>query len=82
MRKPTIDIDRRKRRRRRRTQIIVIYTASALGMAWFFEYQATTTVVFVRHAEKALTPADDPASTRRGSDAQRSSPGSSPVWMS
>ena len=66
MGKPTIDIDRRRRRRRRRIQIIVIYVAIALGLAWFFESQATTTVVFVRHAEKALTPADDPGLSEAG----------------
>ena len=60
MRKPTSDIERRKRRRRRRIQVIVLYTAIALGLAWFFELQATTTVIFVRHAEKAAMPADDP----------------------
>ena len=41
-------------------QAIVIYTAIAIGLAWFFESQATTTMIFVRHAEKALEPADDP----------------------
>jgi broad specificity phosphatase PhoE len=66
MGKSTTDIDRRRRRRRRRTQIIVIYMAIALGLAWFFESQATTTVVFVRHAEKALTPADDPGLSEAG----------------
>jgi len=66
MRKPTTDIDRRRRRRRRRIQIIVIYMAIALGLAWFFESQATTTVVFVRHAEKALTPAADPGLSEAG----------------
>jgi broad specificity phosphatase PhoE len=52
--------ERRRRRRRRRTQIVVIYTAIAIGLAWFFESQATTTMIFVRHAEKAAEPADDP----------------------
>ena len=66
MGKSTTDIDRRRRRRQRRIQIIVIYTAIALGLAWFFESQATTTVVFVRHAEKALTPADDPGLNEAG----------------
>ncbi len=51
---------RRQRRRRRRIQIIVIYTAIAIGLAWFFESQATTTIIFVRHAEKVATPANDP----------------------
>jgi len=52
---------RRRKRRRRRIQIIVIYTAIAVGLAWFFESQATTTIIFVRHAEKAALPVDDPA---------------------
>ena len=66
MAKPTNDLDRRRRRRRRRFQIIVIYTAIAVGLAWFFESQATTTVLFVRHAEKAETPADDPGLSEAG----------------
>jgi len=66
MRKPMSDIDRRRRRRRRRTQVIIIYTAIAVGLAWFFESQATTTVIFVRHAEKAVLPADDPGLTEAG----------------
>jgi broad specificity phosphatase PhoE len=33
----------------------------ALGLAWFFELQATTTIIFIRHAEQALEPADDPS---------------------
>ena len=60
MRKPESDNDRRRRRRRRRIQVIIIYTAIAIGLAWFFESQATTTVIFVRHAEKAAEPANDP----------------------
>ena len=58
--------DRRRRRRRRRIQIIIIYTAIAIGLAWFFESQATTTIIFVRHADKAATPADDPALSPAG----------------
>ena len=59
------DADRRRRRRQRRIQVIVIYTAIAVGLAWFFESQATTTVIFVRHAEK-MTDADDPGLTAAG----------------
>jgi len=60
------DKDRRKLRRRRRIQAIVIYTAIAIGLAWFFESQATTTMIFVRHAEKAASPQDDPGLSAAG----------------
>ncbi len=75
MRNNSTDMERRKRRRRRRIQVIVIYTAIAIGLAWFFESQATTTVIFVRHAEKALVPEDDPslspAGQRRAAELRR-----------
>lgn len=58
--------DRKQRRRRRLIQVIVIYTAIAIGLAWFFESQATTTIIFVRHAEKAAMPADDPGLSEAG----------------
>jgi broad specificity phosphatase PhoE len=66
MQKPKSDIDRRRQRRSRRIQIVVIYVAIALGLAWFFESQATTTVIFVRHAEKATIPVDDPGLSDAG----------------
>ena len=66
MRKPESEDQRRRRRRRRRIQVIIIYTAIAIGLAWFFESQATTTVIFVRHAEKASVPADDPGLSPAG----------------
>ena len=66
MRNSSRDIERRKRRRRRRIQVIVIYTAIAICLAWFFESQATTTVIFVRHAEKAAVPEDDPSLSAAG----------------
>ncbi|HEX9852597.1 MAG TPA: hypothetical protein VGA68_06260, partial [Woeseiaceae bacterium] len=56
----------RSRRRRRRISIIVIYVAIAIGLAWFFESQATTTVIFVRHAEKDLSVQDDPPLSASG----------------
>ena len=66
MQKSKSDIERRRRRRSRRIQVIIIYTAIAVGLAWFFESQVTTTVIFVRHAEKALAPADDPGLSAAG----------------
>ena len=60
------DQDRRRRRRRRRIQIIVIYTAIAVGLAWFFESQATTTVIFVRHAEQTRQSDPDPGLSEDG----------------
>jgi len=66
MRNDMSDQDRRRKRRRRRIQIIIIYTAIAIGLAWFFESQATTTIIFVRHAEKAVAPAGDPGLSAAG----------------
>jgi 2,3-bisphosphoglycerate-dependent phosphoglycerate mutase len=63
---PESDRRKRKRRRRRRIQIVIVYTAIAIGLAWFFESQATTTIIFVRHAEKAAVPADDPGLSAAG----------------
>lgn len=66
MRYGNSEIDRRKKRRRHRLQAILIYTAIAVGLAWFFESQSTTTLIFVRHAEKATAPAADPPLTEAG----------------
>ena len=66
MRNGSTDAERRKKRRRRRLQAIVIYTAIAIGLAWFFESQATTTMIFVRHAEKASETAEDPSLSGAG----------------
>lgn len=73
--KTQTEIDRRRRRRRRRLQVILIYTAIAVCLAWFFESQATTTLIFVRHAEKAALPEADPglsdAGVRRATELAR-----------
>ncbi len=66
MSKDLTTAERRKRRLRRRVQIVIIYIAIAVGLAWFFELQATTTMIFVRHAERALEPADDPGLNEAG----------------
>ena len=62
----TANTEKDRRRIRRRIQAIVIYTAIAIGLAWFFESQATTTMIFVRHAEKAGPSADNPGLTPAG----------------
>ena len=58
--------DRRRARRKRLTQIFVIYTAIAIGLAWFFESQATTTIIFVRHAEQISHDEADPSLSEAG----------------
>ena len=58
--------DRRQTRRRRRNQIIVLYTAIAIGLAWFFESQATTTIIFFRHAEQTSHDEADPPLSEAG----------------
>lgn len=62
----TNEQDRKRRRRRRRLQIIVIYTAIAIGLAWFFESQATTTIIIVRHAEQTSHDEQDPGLSEAG----------------
>jgi broad specificity phosphatase PhoE len=66
MRNGMSETDRKKKRRRRRIQIVLLYTAIAIGLAWFFESQATTTIIFVRHAEKAESPPGDPELSEQG----------------
>jgi broad specificity phosphatase PhoE len=66
MRKGNSDNDRRLRRRRRRIQAAIIYVAIAVGLAWFFESQATTTMIFIRHAEQSTEPAGDPGLNAAG----------------
>jgi len=58
--------DRKRRRRQRRIQVIIIYTAIAIGLAWFFESQATTTIIFVRHAEQTSHDEQDPGLSDAG----------------
>jgi 2,3-bisphosphoglycerate-dependent phosphoglycerate mutase len=66
MRNDTAGNDRRRKRRRRRIQAIIIYTGIAIGLAWFFESQATTTIIFVRHAEKEMNAGDNPGLSDAG----------------
>lgn len=67
--------NRRKRRRRRRIIASAVFLALALSLSWFFESQATTTVIFARYAN--LMPGDDanpglnPAGQRRARELAR-----------
>lgn len=57
---------RRRRRRKSRLIALLLFVIAAIGLAWFFESQATTTLIFVRHAEKMTQPADNPGLTVAG----------------
>ena len=65
MKNSNLDIKRR-HRRKRKIQIIIAYIAVAIGLAWFFESQATTTIIFVRHAEESSSQDDNSSLTREG----------------
>jgi broad specificity phosphatase PhoE len=41
----------RKRRRKRRALTLLAYVVIVFGLAWYFESQGTTTIIFVRHAD-------------------------------
>jgi broad specificity phosphatase PhoE len=59
---------RDKRRRRRRALFSILgYIVVAIGLSWFFESQATTTILFVRHAETdPLGGTEDPGLSATG----------------
>lgn len=65
------EIERRRKRRKQRVVLMAIYAAIAICLAWFFESQATTTIIFVRHAEKMTVPADDPGLSAAGVERAR-----------
>jgi broad specificity phosphatase PhoE len=58
----------KRRRRRQRIVSLVLFSLSTLGLAWFFESQATTTILFVRHADTdgAMGDDRDPPLNERG----------------
>jgi broad specificity phosphatase PhoE len=58
---------RRRRRRQRRAGAVAAFMVLALGLAFFFESQATTTVIFVRHADVAPGLGGDPGLSAPGS---------------
>ena len=55
-------------RNRRQRQAIAVagFVALAVGLAWFFELQATTTVLLVRHADKSISGGEDPLLSEQG----------------
>lgn len=70
-----MDENRRRRRRRRRIIASLVFLAIALGLSWFFESQATTTVIFVRYADivdrDAVNPGLNSAGRRRADELAR-----------
>lgn len=56
----------RRQRIKRSAITIGIYLVLIVALAWFFETQSTTTIIFVRHAEKTAEPAGDPGLTVTG----------------
>jgi 2,3-bisphosphoglycerate-dependent phosphoglycerate mutase len=62
----TLEQRRRKRRRQRRASAVASFLIVALGLAWFFESQSTTTVVLTRYAETAPGIDGDDALTPEG----------------
>lgn len=52
---------RQVRRRRSRLGPIVAFVVICVGLAWFFEQQATTTLIFVRHTDTEAIAGDDPS---------------------
>jgi broad specificity phosphatase PhoE len=66
-----VDDNRRKRRRRRRIIASAVFLSIALSLAWFFESQATTTVVFVRYAETLGPDSENPGLSPAGQQRAR-----------
>jgi hypothetical protein len=62
------DESRKRRRRRRRIIASVIFLFISLTLAWIFESQSTTTVVFVRYADVAPGDDSNPGLSRAGHD--------------
>jgi hypothetical protein len=57
---------RRQRRRQRRRVAIIGFVVFVIGIAWFFELQATTTVIVTRYADKAELGGSDPGLSPQG----------------
>ena len=57
---------RRVQRRRSRLGPVAAFVVICVGLAWFFEQQATTTLIFVRHTDIEANLGDDPPLSRLG----------------
>jgi len=57
---------RRKRRRQRRLALIGAFALLTLGLAWFFESHATTTVIITRYADTVTLGGSDPGLSVKG----------------
>lgn len=72
---PSPDRRRRQRRRQQRASAVLSFLVMAIALAWFFEQQATTTVMFVRYAEPVAGLAGEDslseAGRRRAEDLRR-----------
>ena len=62
---------RRKRRKQQRLVSIVGFLLLSTGLAWFFESQATTTVIVTRYANPATGAVDDPGLSLAGEQRAR-----------
>ena len=62
---PTTE-NKRRRRLKRRLIAVAGFLLLATGMAWFFESQATTTVIFVRHADRVAGQDENPGLSLAG----------------
>lgn len=61
----------RQRRRRRRAIVLSVYVAIVFLLAWYFESQGTTTIIFVRHADTDLPLASQSNAPLNGAGHQR-----------
>jgi broad specificity phosphatase PhoE len=57
---------RRNRRRQRRVVTVLGFLVISTGLAWFFESQATTTVIVTRYADRSSNVGNDPALSAAG----------------
>ena len=62
-----LQLRRRKRRRQRRMVAVVGFAILTIGLAWFFESQATTTIIVTRYADTLVSDgSDDPGLSPHG----------------